>query len=326
MEILQQQQQNRSNHPSLSLLSPPNSLCHLPGPRLLYKHTTLLVECFHEHKRLQSLIHNLKSNHNNPLQLRDQDGDWSEDRFWAVIKFLKLSARSNRVLKGFHMWRGMEKTRINEFNYEDNRVVRRRESNGRCICNSIIHGHARNGKFDDALFYLNRMKEMNLRPESCTYDGLIEAYGKYRMYDEMGMCMKKMELDVCSPDRYIYHLLIQEVAQFGLLTRMERVYQSTRTKRMKLQSSTLISMLEAYANFGIEDLTRKLAGAYIAKHMFSRLHDLAVDLTSRIGQTDIVWCLHLLSHACPSSRRGMDAVVREMDDAKKKLVLIEKGV
>jgi len=251
------------------------------------------------------------------------------------------------------MWRDVEKTRINEFNYEkiigllgeeglmEDAVTAFMEmkSFGLCLSlevyNSIIHGYARNGKFDDALFYLNQMNEMNLSSESDTYDGLIEAYGTYRMYDEMAMCLKKMELDGCSPDRYTYNLLIQKFAQGGLLTRMERVYQSMRTKRMKLQSSTLISMLEAYANFGIvekmekilrwawnskitvkEDLVRKLAGVYIANYMFSRLHDLAVDLTSITGRTDIVWCLHLLSHACLLSRRGMDAVVREMEDAK----------
>ncbi|CAK7348103.1 unnamed protein product [Dovyalis caffra] len=315
------------------------------------KHTTLLVESFHEHKRLKSLLDNLKNNQN-PLQLLQQDGDWSRDHFWAVIKFLKHSGRSNQILPVFHMWRDTEKTRINEFNYE--KIVGllgeeglmedavsaflEMKSFGLCLSlqvyNSIIHGYARNGKFDDALFYLKHMKEMNLRLESDTYDGLIEAYGKYRMYDEMGMCLKKMELDGCSPDRYTYNLLIQEFARGGLLTRMERIYQSMRTKRMKLQSSTLISMLEAYASFGIvekmekilrwtwnskvtvkDELVRKLAGVYIANYMFSRLHDLAVDLTSRTGQTDIVWCLHLLSHACLSSRRGMDAVVREMEDS-----------
>ncbi|EEF45241.1 hypothetical protein RCOM_0911140 [Ricinus communis] len=55
------------------------------------------------------------------------------------------------------------------------------------VYNSIIHGYARNGKFDDAVFYLNHLKEFNLFPVSDTYNGLVQAHGKYKMYDEMGM-------------------------------------------------------------------------------------------------------------------------------------------
>jgi pentatricopeptide repeat protein len=90
------------------------------------------------------------------------------------------------------MWRDVEKTRINEFNYEkiigllgeeglmEDAVTAFMEmkSFGLCLSlevyNSIIHGYARNGKFDDALFYLNQMNEMNLSPESDTYDASIK--------------------------------------------------------------------------------------------------------------------------------------------------------
>lgn len=249
------------------------------------------------------------------------------------------------------MWREVEKSRSNEFNYEkiiwllgeeglmEDAVMAFMEMKSLGLCpsiqvyNSMIHGYARNGKFDDALSYLDMMKAMNLHPESGTYDGLIEAYGKYKMYDEMGVCLKKMELDGCLPDRYTYNLLIREFARGGLLTRMERKYQSMRSKGMSFQSSTLIAMLEAYVNFGIvekmekilrwiwgtkvfvkEELIRRVAGVYIANYMFSRLHDLAVDLTSRTGRTEIVWCLHFLSHACLLSRKGMEFVVKEMEE------------
>lgn len=72
------------------------TICH--GQDHSTKHTTLLVDSFHEHKRLKSLLHNLNSNQN-PLQLLQQDGDWSKDDFWSVIKFLKPSARSNQILQ-----------------------------------------------------------------------------------------------------------------------------------------------------------------------------------------------------------------------------------
>ncbi|TXG49346.1 hypothetical protein EZV62_025221 [Acer yangbiense] len=64
------------------------------------------------------------------------------------------------------------------------------------------------------------------------------------MYDEINTCLKKMKLDGCSPDYITYNLLIREFARGGLLERMERLQKSMLLKRMHLQSSTLIAMLE----------------------------------------------------------------------------------
>ncbi|KAI5350140.1 hypothetical protein L3X38_003031 [Prunus dulcis] len=314
------------------------------------KHTTLLVETFHEHQRLKALLQKL-INGSCPLQLLGEDGDWTKDQFWAAIRFLKRTFRFNEILQLFDMWKNIEKSRINEFNYS--KIIGLLGEEGlieeavRCfqemkshnlrpsleVYNSVIHGCARQGNFDDALFFLNEMKEMNLAPETDTYDGLIEAYGKYRMYDEIGMCVKKMKLNGCSPDHITYNLLIREFAGGGLLKRMESVYQSMLSRRMALQSSSLIAMVEVYAKFGIlekmenvyrrvlnsgtvvkNDLIRKLAEVYIDNYMFSRLEKLGVDLSSRFGQTDLVWCLRLLSQAGVLSRRGMDSIVDEMKE------------
>lgn len=252
----------------------------------------------------------------------------------------------------FDTWKNKEKSRINEFYYEkiigllgeegaiEEAVTLFLEMNSHGLgpslgtYNSIIHCFAEKGNFDDALFYLNEMKKANLAPETDTYDGLIQAYGRYKMYDEMGMCVKKMELDGCSPDHITYNLLIREFSQAGLLTRMERLSQKMLSKKMDLQSSTLVAMLEAYARFGIlgkmekvyrrvlnsktplkDDLIRKLARVYIGNHMFSRLDYLGLDVSSTAGATDLVWCLRLLSRACLLSRKGMDCIVQEMEEA-----------
>ena len=45
--------------------------------------------------------------------------------------------------------------------------------------------------------------------------------------------------------------------------------------------------------------------------MFSRLHDMGINLYSRTGN-NIAWCLRMLAHACLLSRAGMHSVVREM--------------
>ncbi|KAG7025298.1 Pentatricopeptide repeat-containing protein, chloroplastic, partial [Cucurbita argyrosperma subsp. argyrosperma] len=316
------------------------------------KHATLLVDTFHEHHTLKALLSDLQKRGSCPLLLLRQHGDWNRDHFWLVVKFLRNASRSHEVLKLFDTWKSIEGSRINESNYEkvivllsqdglmedavssfqDMKSIGLRPSLG--TYNSLIHGFAARGKFEIALLFIDEMKEINMTREADTYDGLIEAYGKYRMYDEMIECLKQMELDGCIPDHITYNLLIREFSKGGLLKKMEGLYRSILSKRMDLQSSTLVAMLEAYAKFGIldkmemfyrrilnsktnmkEDLIRTLALVYIQNHMYSRIETLGIDLHIKAGKTDLVWCLLLLSHACLSSRRGMDSVVQEMDKA-----------
>ncbi|XP_004298231.1 PREDICTED: pentatricopeptide repeat-containing protein At4g14190, chloroplastic [Fragaria vesca subsp. vesca] len=336
------------------------SLCHAhffsPSPLPPHKtsssteHTTLHVEPSHEYHKLRALLDILMEKDCCPLQLLRDDGDWTIDQFWAVIRFLIHASRPKEILQLFDIWRNIEKSRINEFNYSkiigllveedliEEAVVcfQDMKSQGLGLSvelyNTIIHGLSRNGNFVDAVHFLNEMKEMNLAPDADTYDGLIEAYGKYKMYDEMGMCLKKMRLNGCSPDYITYNLLIREFAHGGLLNRVERVYQSMVSRRMDLQVPTLIAILEVYAKFGIlekmevfyrrvlnsrailkEDLIKKVAEVYIENYMFSKLENLGVDLSPRFGQTDLVWCLRLLSHAGLLSRRGMNSIILEME-------------
>ncbi|OMO55502.1 hypothetical protein COLO4_35959 [Corchorus olitorius] len=325
-----------------------------PGPHgsSSKTHTTLLVETYHQHRQLRALIEKLEKEDSCPLQMLRDDGDWTKDNFWAVIRFLRRASRFHEILQVFHMWKNIEESRINELNYE--KIIGLLGEEGMTeeavealrdmtdfglqpsveVYNSIIHAYAREGKFDDALFFLKEIKETGLEPETDTYDGLIEAYGKYNMYDEIGECLNTMKLDGCPPDHFTYNLLICEFSRAGLLRGMERCYRTMLSKRMNVRPSSLVAMLEAYANFGIldkmekvyrkavkfvtlkEDTIRKLANVYIKNYMFSRLDDLGNDLSSRTGRNDLVWCLRLLSHACLLSRKGMDSVIREMSEAK----------
>ncbi|XP_065861507.1 pentatricopeptide repeat-containing protein At4g14190, chloroplastic [Euphorbia lathyris] len=339
---------SKSNTLSKTIFTKPSShLCPLAAHNST-RHKTLLVESYHEHQKLRALLAQLNNKASCPLHMLQ-----NKDHFWAVIRFLRLSSRSSEILQVFNLWKGIENSRINECDYEKIIVLLSEEGlmedassaliemkrfglrPSLQIYNSIIHGYSGNGKFNDALFYLNQIKQVKLTPESYTYDGLIQGYGKYKMYDEVGMSLKKMEMDGCSPDQATYNLVIQQFALAGLLTRMESSYQSMRSKKMILQSSTLIAMLEAYVNYGIvikmekafkrvlnsnahlkEDLVRKIAVVYIENLMFSRLNDLGIYLSSSRLKTDIVWCLRLLSSACSLSVKGMDYVVKEMEEAK----------
>ncbi|OVA12985.1 Pentatricopeptide repeat [Macleaya cordata] len=317
------------------------------------KPKTLLVETLHETRRLRELVNKLNKEDSNPLEILRDEGDWSKDQFWTVTRFLKETSRSKEVLQVFDLWKNLEKTRINEVNYEkiilllgevglmEEAVSSLQEmkvhglSGSLKVYNSIVLGFARKGEFENALIFLKEMVETNLKPETETYNGLIQSCGNYQMYDEMGKCMKRMESEGCLPNSITYNLLIVEFARGGLLKRMERAYRTLLSKRMDLQSSTLIAMLEAYTDLGIleemekvyrrvlntrislsESLIRKIAGFYIENFMFSRLDDLGIDIASRYSKMDLVWCIRLLSPACLLSKKGMDSIVREMEVAK----------
>lgn len=319
-------------------------------PRKSIKQTTLFVENYHVTQNIQSLIVKLKRGNLSPLQVLEDDGDWNKTLFWAVVKFLKQNSRFEEISKVFDAWTKLQQSRINQFTYikiisllsdagimdEATSKLQHMKNYNLQLCsevfNSIIHGYAQKGMFDDALCYLNEMKETNISPDTETYDGLIKAYGKFQMYDEMINCLKMMEVDGCSLDHVTYNLLIRELSKGGLLSRMERMYQTLLSKKMDLQSSTLVVMIEAYADFGVlekmekfyskvmnskaflkERLVRKIARVYIENHMFSRLDELGNDIASKTGKNDLFWHLHLLSHACLLSKKGISSVIREME-------------
>lgn len=59
----------------------------------------LLSDSHHHHQRfLSSLLRRLDRPGSCPLRLLQEDGDWSKDHFWAVIRFLRHSSRLHDIL------------------------------------------------------------------------------------------------------------------------------------------------------------------------------------------------------------------------------------
>ncbi|KAL9686854.1 hypothetical protein QQ045_031247 [Rhodiola kirilowii] len=323
----------------------------LPHQRRVWRRAIYPFQTTDEYQAIRGLLDKLEAA-SNAVEVLGQDGDWSKDQFWVAVKFLKGASRSDEIFPLFHKWNSMEQTRVDASNYEkmiyllcDDGLVdealalfgelkSQEVRPSSTLYSSIICGLAKKGEFGKAVSFLDEMNEVGLIPDIETFKGLIQAYGKYNMYDEIGDCLKRMELVGCLADSFTCNLLIQEFSRGGLIKRMERVYQSALTKRVNLQPSTSVAMLEAYANFGPIDRmdkmlkrvmntnyrmkdssVRKVAEMYIDNYMYSRLDDLGLDLSSRGGSPDIVWCLRLLSHACLLSRKGMDSVIGAMEVA-----------
>ncbi|KAF4374584.1 hypothetical protein G4B88_004836 [Cannabis sativa] len=70
----------------------------------------------------KNLFNKLNKTDSCPLQLLKQDGDWTKQNFWAVVTFLRHHSRSLEILQLFGMWKNIEKSRINELNY--NKTIR----------------------------------------------------------------------------------------------------------------------------------------------------------------------------------------------------------
>ncbi|KAK8313836.1 hypothetical protein V6Z12_D01G135900 [Gossypium hirsutum] len=62
-------------------------------------HTMLLVETYHQHRRLMALIEKPENEGSCPMQILGDDGDWTKNDFWATVKFLKHAFRSNEILQ-----------------------------------------------------------------------------------------------------------------------------------------------------------------------------------------------------------------------------------
>ncbi|KAL0928249.1 hypothetical protein M5K25_000122 [Dendrobium thyrsiflorum] len=110
---------------------------------------------------------------------------------------------------------------------------------------------------------------------------------------------------------------------------MEKFYRILLSKRLNLQSFTLITMLEAYSDLGIlekmekfyykvlnsnaymkDDLIRKVANVYVEHCRFARLEEFGNEISGRTGRSELVWTILLLSAAGLLSRRGMDSIAR----------------
>lgn len=73
-------------------------LCAVPSHSPT-KHATLLLDTFHQHHTLKSLLSHLHKKDFCPFKLLQHQGDWKRDHFWVVVKFLSQASRSHQILK-----------------------------------------------------------------------------------------------------------------------------------------------------------------------------------------------------------------------------------
>ncbi|CAA6668198.1 unnamed protein product [Spirodela intermedia] len=341
--------------PHLTTSLPPSPAPHEEHRRRLL-HRTLVVENIHHTRRLKNLLTHLSDGGAaTPLRLieEDDDGgvatplhlmeevddgggdDWSSEELWAAAGFLIFDEWRRRRSPG----------RATAANFS--RLARLLCGGGAMeeagsvfrqmaaldlpvpvsVYNSLVDGLAGDGDLAGAGEALRRMPELGLSPSPETFHGLLRAFGRKGMYDEMRL----------PPNASTFNLLIMEFAGGGLLEKMEATHRTLLSRRMKLLPAAVAAMIQAYAEVGNlekmekmyrrfsgcraplrEDLIRKMALVYIQNYRFARLEEFGNEIASRTGRnrrTHLVWRLLLLAAALLLSRRGMESIAGEMKAA-----------
>lgn len=83
----------------------------------------------------------------------------------------------------------------------------------------------------------------------CT--GLIHAYGKHGMYDDMWRTFNSMKTVGIPPDEFTYRTLIKAYAQGGLFSRMQLAVKEMSRNDMYADSPTMNTVVVAYAEAGL---------------------------------------------------------------------------
>ncbi|XP_031487539.1 pentatricopeptide repeat-containing protein At4g14190, chloroplastic [Nymphaea colorata] len=209
--------------------------------------------------------------------------------------------------------------------------VSRRKHNATDQLSSALRFLKEEAGLEEAKHFLKQLEGDNLDCQAIAF--LIQAYGRLGLYDDLSRFAKSVGHLL---DEATYNLLLVEFASAGLVGKMEEHARRLLSARLPLKPKTKTAMLEAYANLGClqkmddaffanrnrstfvpgDRLVRKMAMVYLQNYRFSRLEDLGRQVSLRAGRrTPLACCLELLSHACILSRKGMDAVAREVKAA-----------
>ncbi|KAF3781743.1 Pentatricopeptide repeat-containing protein [Nymphaea thermarum] len=209
--------------------------------------------------------------------------------------------------------------------------VSRRKPNATDQLSSALRFLKDEAGLEEAKHFLKQLEGDSLDCQAIAF--LIQAYGHLGLYDDLSRFAKSVGHLL---DEATYNLLLIEFASAGLVGKMEEHARRLLSARLPLKPKTKTAMLEAYASLGClqkmddaffanrnrstlvpgDRLVRKMAMVYLQNYRFSRLEDLGRQVSLRAGRrTPLACCLELLSHACILSRKGMDAVAREVKAA-----------
>ncbi|OMO90722.1 hypothetical protein CCACVL1_07308 [Corchorus capsularis] len=105
--------------------------------------------------------------------------------------------------------------------------------------------------FDKVQVLLSDMASQRIRPNTVTYNTLIDAYGKAKMFQEMEMTLVKMlrEKD-CEPDVWTMNSTMRAFGSSGQIETMEKCYEKFQSAGIQPNIKTFNILLDSYGKTG----------------------------------------------------------------------------
>ncbi|KAK6940528.1 Pentatricopeptide repeat [Dillenia turbinata] len=150
------------------------------------------------------------------------------------------------------------------------------------LIKSCLHAFA----FDKAQFLLDDMEGQGIKPNTITYNTLIDAYGKAQKFAEMERVLMEMLQDGgCEPDVWTMNSTIRAFGGSGQIEMMERCYEKFQSAGIQPNIMTFNVLLDSY---GKADEYKKMSAVmeYMQKYHFSWTivtYNIVIDAFGRAG-------------------------------------------
>jgi pentatricopeptide repeat protein len=99
--------------------------------------------------------------------------------------------------------------------------------------------------------WYEKFRNFGIEPETRTFNILIGAYGKKRMYDNMSSVMEYMRKLQFPWTTSTYNNVIEAFADVGDAKNMEHTFDQMRAEDMKADTKTFCCLINGYANAGL---------------------------------------------------------------------------
>ncbi|KAK6259766.1 hypothetical protein SCA6_014240 [Theobroma cacao] len=140
--------------------------------------------------------------------------------------------------------------------------------------------------FDKVQALLSDMASQGIRPNTVTYNTLIDAYGKAKMFQEMEMTLVEMlrEKD-CEPDVWTMNSTIRAFGSSGQIETMEKCYEKFQRAGIQPNIKTFNILLDSYGKTGNYDKMSAVM-EYMQKYHYSWTivtYNVVIDAFGRAG-------------------------------------------
>lgn len=116
-----------------------------------------------------------------------------------------------------------------------------------CFLTGLIHAYGKCGLYDDMWRTFNTMKTVGIPPDEFTYRSLVKAYARGGLFNRMHKTIREMTANDIYPDSATMNVVVLSYAEAGLVEEMEKFYRITREYGFNGHYLTVKAMVTTYA-------------------------------------------------------------------------------